>query len=172
MSRRFALSISVSVLFVAAAFGQTTQPASTQPAAIPTSAATRIPHKRPPAGTTLEISIKELGNFDYDQNNGGNIPADVKALSGSKLRLRGYMIPTVNGDDITQFVLVPHLLPNFQPPLIQNTVVVNCPQGRAVTYFPDEIVVEGTLSVEEKKDHGFIVSIFELTPTSVRTAPK
>jgi len=174
MSRRFALSISVSVLFVAAAFGQTTQPASTQPASIPTSADKRIRHKVPPAGTTLDISIKELGNFDYDQDKGGNIPADVKALSGSKLRLRGYMmIPASQSEKIMRFPLVPHLPDTgFGDPLVQEMIVVDCPKDKPFVYIPDEIVVEGTLSVEEKKDEGFIVSVFELAATSVRAAPK
>lgn len=141
---------------------------------IATSAETRAIHKIPPAGTTLEISIKELGNFDYDQEKGGNIPADVKALGGTKLRLRGYMIPMDQAENITQFALVPSLFSCCfgQPPQIQHTVVVNCPKGKAVEYCPDEIVVEGNLSVEEKKDDGFIVSIFEIACTSVRPAPK
>jgi hypothetical protein len=141
---------------------------------IATSAETRAIHKIPPAGTTLEISIKELGNFDYDQEKGGNIPADVKALGGTKLRLRGYMIPMDQAENITQFALVPSLFSCCfgQPPQIQHTVVVNCPKGKAVEYCPDEIVVEGNLSVDEKKDDGFIVSIFEIACTSVRPAPK
>ena len=141
---------------------------------IATSAETRAIHKIPPAGTTLEISIKEMGNFDYDQEKGGNIPADVKALGGTKLRLRGYMIPMDQAENITQFALVPSLFSCCfgQPPQIQHTVVVNCPKGKAVEYCPDEIVVEGNLSVDEKKDDGFIVSIFEIACTSVRPAPK
>jgi hypothetical protein len=59
-----------------------------------------------------------------------------------------------------------------QPPQIQHTVVVNCPKGKAVSYYPDEIVVEGTLKVEEKKDDGFIVSIFEVEVNSVKPAAK
>jgi hypothetical protein len=49
---------------------------------------------------------------------------------------------------------------------------VNCPKGKAVSYYQDEIIVEGNLKVEEKKDDGFIVSIFELECTSVKPAPK
>jgi hypothetical protein len=158
----------------AAASAQTTQPASTQPASIPTSADTRVPHKVPPAGTTLDISIKQLGNFDYDQGKGGNIPADVKALAGSRIRLRGYMLPVDQSETIKQFALVPNLLDLElgRDPLIQNTVVVDCPKDKPLTYIPGEIFVEGTLSVEEKKDDGFIVSIFEVACTSVRPAPK
>jgi hypothetical protein len=144
------------------------------PPAIPTSPETRIPHVAPPSGQILEMSIKELGNFDYDQEKGGNIPADVKAMTGTKLRLRGYMIPMDQAESITQFALVPSLFSCCfgQPPQIQHTIVVNCPKGKAVSYCPDEIVVEGALNVEEKKDDGFIVSIFELECSSVRPAPK
>jgi len=141
---------------------------------IATAAEQRTPHKVPPAGQLLELSIKELGNFDYDQEKGGNIPPDVKALTGSKLRLRGYMIPMDQAENISQFALVPSLFSCCfgQPPQIQHTVVVNCPKGKAVSYYQDEIIVEGNLKVEEKKDDGFIVSIFEVECTSVKPAPK
>jgi hypothetical protein len=51
-------------------------------------------------------------------------------------------------------------------------VVASCPPGKAVGYSPDEIVVEGKLNVDEKKDDGYIISIFEVTVTSVKAAPK
>lgn len=141
---------------------------------VATSAETRKPHKAPAAGQVLDLAIKELGNFDYDQEKGGNIPADVKGLAASKLRLHGYMIPMDQAENITQFALVPSLFSCCfgQPPQIQHTVVVNCPKGKAVNYYQDEIIVEGNLKVEEKKDDGFIVSIFELECTSVKPAPK
>jgi hypothetical protein len=157
-------------------------PAATQPAApnlllptdIPMSAETRKPHPAPKPGQLLEMSIKELGNFEYDQDKGGNIPADVVRLNGSRIRLRGFMIPMDQAENITQFALVPSLFSCCfgQPPQIQHTIVANCPKGKAVGYVPDEIVVEGNLHVEEKKDDGYIVSIFEVGVTSVKPAPK
>ena len=144
------------------------------PTGPPTSAEQRKAHKAPKAGQTLELSIKELGNFDFDQEKGGNIPADVKQLSGTPVRLRGFMIPMDQADNITKFALVPDLFACCfgQPPQIQHMVVANCPQGKAVSYSPDEIVVEGKLNVEEKKDDGYIVSIFEVSVTSVKAAPR
>ena len=93
--------------------------------------------------------IKELGNFDYDQEHGGNIPADVKAMTNSVVRLRGFMIPMDQAENITQFALVPSLFACCfgQPPQIQHTIVVNRPKGKAVGYCPDEILVEGNLKV-------------------------
>ena len=154
--------------------------ASPAPAAVsiptgpPTSAEQRKPHKAPKDGQTLELSIKELGNFEYDQEKGGNIPADVRHLSGTPVRLRGFMIPMDQADNITKFALVPDLFACCfgQPPQIQHMVVANCPQGKAVSYSPDEIVVEGKLNVEEKKDDGYIVSLFEVSVSSVKAAPR
>jgi len=157
-------------------------PAATQPSAanlllptdIPMSAETRKPHPAPKSGQVLEMGIKELGNFEYDQDKGGNIPADVTRLNGATIRLRGFMIPMDQAENITQFALVPSLFSCCfgQPPQIQHTIVANCPKGKAVSYVPDEIVVEGKLHVEEKKDDGYIVSIFEVGVSSVKPAPK
>lgn len=140
---------------------------------IPTAPETRHKHSAPKSGEMLTCSIKELGNFDYDNDRGGNIPADVKQLSGCKIRLRGYMIPMDQADNITQFALVPSLFSCCfgQPPQIQHTIVVNCPKGKAVSYCPDEIVVEGNLKVQEKRDDGYVVSIFEVAAHSVKPAP-
>jgi hypothetical protein len=134
----------------------------------------RKPHSTPKPGQTLEMTIKELGNFEYDAEHGSPIPADVKALSGSTIRLRGFMIPMDQAENISKFALVPSLFSCCfgQPPQIQHTIVVNCPKGKAVSYYPDEIIVEGKLNVEEKKDDGFVVSLFEIETTSVKPAPK
>ncbi len=142
--------------------------------AIPTAPETRKPHVAPKPGDVSEMTIKELGNFEFDQDHGGNVPADIKAMSGSKVRLRGFMIPMDQAENITQFALVPSLFACCfgQPPQVQHTIVVNCPKGKAVAYSPDEIVVEGKLAVEEKKDDGYIVSIFQMETSSVKPAPK
>ena len=115
-----------------------------------------------------------MGNFDYDQEKGGNIPDDVKRLAGHPVRLRGFMIPMDQADNITKFALVPDLFACCfgQPPQIQHIIVAKAPAGKTVAYYPDEIVVEGRLKVQEKKEDGFIVSIFDLEVSSVRPASK
>ncbi len=144
-----------------------------QPATQPTAEA-RKPIPAPKEGQVTDLLIKDLGNFDYDIEKGGNIPDDVKKLSGTKFRTRGFMIPLDQAESITEFALVPSLFACCfgQPPQIQHTLVVHCPKGKAVGYFPDEITVEGTLKVEEKKDDGYIISIFEIDASSVKPAPK
>jgi len=138
------------------------------------SAEKRTPHPAPKPDEVVAMSIKELGNFEYDADKGGNIPADVKALTGATIRLNGFMIPMDQATNISQFALVPSLFACCfgQPPQIQHTIIVNCPKGKSVAYFPDEISVEGKLKVEEKKEDGFIVSIFEMECTSVKPVAK
>jgi len=125
-------------------------------------------------GSALALGIKELGNFDYDADKGGNIPDDIKKLSGTKIRVQGFMIPLDQADNISHFSLVPSLFACCfgQPPQIQHQIVVHTPKGKAVGYFPDEIVCEGILKVEERKDDGYIVSVFEMDVQSVKPAAK
>jgi hypothetical protein len=137
------------------------------------SAEARKPHPVPEAGKVYDLTIQNLGNFEYDQEKGGNIPGDVQRLNGTSIRLRGYMIPMDQAENITQFALVPSLFACCfgQPPSIQHTIVVNCPKGKSVGYTADEISVEGKLTVKEKKDDGYIISVFEMEVSSVKLAP-
>lgn len=139
---------------------------------IPIDPETRHKHPAPKPGEVMEMSIKELGNFVYDDEKGGNVPADVKRLNGAEIRLKGYMIPMDQAEKITQFALVPSLFSCCfgQPPQIQHTIVVTCPKGKTLAYCPDEIVVQGKLTVQEKRDDGYIVSLFEIGADSVKVA--
>jgi hypothetical protein len=136
--------------------------------------ANRKPITQPKSGETLDIAIKELGNFDYDQSTGGQIPEDVKKLSGTKVRLKGYMIPMDQAAKITQFAVVPDLFSCCfgQAPQIQHMIIATAPKGSAVQYYSDQIVIEGTLTVSEKKDDGFIVSLFQVALSDIRIDAK
>ena len=137
-------------------------------------AAARAPHVAPAEGGILDLAIKDLGNFEYDAERGGNIPADVTQLSGSRIRVTGFMIPANQAENITEFALVPSLLSCCfgKPPQIQHAVMVRCPVGKAVNHFSGEVTVEGRLTVAELKDEGYIFSVFQLEASSVRPAAK
>ena len=134
----------------------------------------RTPHPAPVPGKVLELSIKDLGNFNYDPDQHAVIPDDVKRLEGAIVRLRGYMIPSEQIEHITQFALVPSLTSCCygQPPQIQHTILCTCPKGKAVGFDPNEVIVQGTLHVEEKRDDGYVTSIFQVAATSVMEAPR
>src|SRR4051812_12208742 len=62
----------------------TTAP-STQPAA-------RVPHVRPADGQVLDLTLLDLGNFNYDENDDKTIPDDVRKLDGCHIRVTGVMM--------------------------------------------------------------------------------
>ena len=146
---------------------------TTKPAIIPTDAKNRKVHPTTRPGEVLDLSIAELGNFDFDPDaKDPQIPDDVKALSGVMVKLHGYMITLDQANNITRFALVPAWGDDQHPPKIQQTIVVTCPEGKAVKYCPDEIVIQGRLKVGIVKDDGFIVQAFGVDAASVKPAAK
>jgi hypothetical protein len=145
----------------------------TQPAATSVTPAVRTPHLALKPGETLDTSIKALGNFEFDENH-PVIPEDVKALTGSSVRLHGFMVPLDQTENISRFALVPSLTNCCigQPPQIQHTILVTCPKGKAVQYCSEEIIVDGQLTVGAVQDDGYIVGIFRVIPASVKPAVK
>ena len=134
--------------------------------------APRTPHPKPQAGVPYDLTLPKLGNFAYDAEKGGNLPADVTALDGATVRIEGFMVPVDESDKITKFVLVNDLFGCCfgQPPQLQHTAIVTCPPGKSVPYFPDRLSITGTLSVAEKKEDGFITGLFQITASSIRAA--
>jgi hypothetical protein len=133
---------------------------------------TRIPHKPIKPGEIRTLAIKELGNFPFDPLKDADIPEDVKALSGSKVRLRGFMVAWTQADSITDFGLVPSLVSCCfgQPPGPEHVITCRLPKNKALSYTMDEIACEGTLKVNVKREDGYTYSIFELDVTSVKLA--
>jgi hypothetical protein len=138
----------------------------------PSTGKVRVPHALPQAGDVLTLGIRELGNFEFDPTATKDIPADVKALDGATVRLRGFMIPLNQAEDITDFALVPTLANCCfgQPPGVQHTITCKTEKGRAVQYTVDEISVTGKLAVKMKRDQDYTYSIFEMTVSSVKAA--
>ncbi len=136
----------------------------------PSTGKPRIPHPLPAPGQMQIMTIKELGNFDFDPTANTPIPDDVKALNGTKIQLRGFMIPLTQAETITNFALVPSLVGCCfgQPPGVQHTITCKTLPGRAVPYTVDEISVQGTLRINIQTDQGYTFDIFDMDVTSVK----
>lgn len=156
---------------------QLAQPApSTQPTqpGLDTTAtgADRVPHVRPADGQSLETTLHELGNFEYNEDDDKSIPADVTKLSGAKVKIPGVMFPLDQSGRVTRFLLVNDMMSCCYgtAPKLQHVAFVEMPKDKWMAVTTDRIVVEGTLKVEVKRDDGFVMSIFEIQPTSIKFA--
>jgi hypothetical protein len=132
----------------------------------------RIPHKPIPPGETRVMTIKELGNFEFDPNRDTDVPADVRALDGGKVRLRGFMLPLSQAAHVTDFALVPSLASCCfgQPPGVQHIITCRVPKSKALDFITDEINVEGIVHVKVVREDDYTSEIFSLDVTSVKLA--
>ncbi len=149
---------------------------ATQPAQVsaPATQPARVAHVKPKQGEVVEMGLHDLGNFDFDESKDSVIPDDVKALSGSTLRITGQMIPLDQVGKVSRFILVNDLMSCCfgVAPKVQNVVYVTLPEGKWVESTSERIMIEGVLKVEVRKEDGYVLSLFELSPKSVKYAPQ
>ena len=117
----------------------------------------------PPTKHIRSMTLQQLGYFPYDAIEGGVIPDKVKALDGTRVRLRGYVVPQVQSDAITEFLFSPWLICcNFVPPPgVQHMVLVHL-EKPGIDYTQEEVWVEGTLHVKEERENDYTTQIFSL----------
>jgi hypothetical protein len=134
--------------------------------------APRSPHAAPAPGEMRQMTIKRLGNFDYETSK--TIPDDVKALDGVKIRLTGFMLINWESEHIHEFSLIPSLFTCCygEPPAIEHIVHVVSPPQAPVEYTDTPITVEGVLTVKEIKEDGYVTSVFKIAATKIAAAPQ
>ena len=119
------------------------------------------------------VDFATLGGFSFDQDKGtlADIPPEIRQLDGQRIAVEGLMIPMDQGDNISEFALVPRYLERMAMP-IQETIVARIIDGRAVGYSPDRIRVFGTLHVRISRDEGYLVCIYDMIVDSVQPVPR
>jgi hypothetical protein len=132
--------------------------------------AARKPHVRPAAGQTLKVTLHELGNFDFNEDDEKTIPDDVRKLDGCRIKIPGVMLPLDQAGRVTRFMLVNDQMSCCYgtAPKIQNVAYVELPKDKWLAATTDRLDLEGTLHVKVRKDDGFVLSIFEIVPTSIK----
>ncbi len=134
----------------------------------------RTPHPPPVAGEVRALTSIQLGNFPYDPMVGGSIPADVLALDGLHVRMKGTVTPwDLNGDKVARFALTDGQSCCFGgPPKIQHVVAVSYATGMDIALADGWISVEGILHVKEERSNGVTTSLFTLTAATVSATAK
>ena len=168
MVRPFYMLAALTLVASALAQVPVTQP-STQPA---TGATTRVPHVRPADGKTLELTLHELGNFEYNEQDDKTIPDDVCKLEGAKVKISGVMMPMDQSGRVTRFLLVNDMMSCCygQAPKLQNVAMVELPKDKWIAATGDRIDITGKLHVKVQREDGFVLSIFQIEPASIKLA--
>lgn len=95
----------------------------------------------------------------------------IEALDGTRVRIRGYILPSFQQTGLTQFVLVrDNLSCCFGPgAAIYDCVIVEMKPGRSTDYSLYPVAVDGTFTIREMLDpEGKAVAIYHLDGEQVR----
>ena len=147
---------------------------SSIPTSIPTASAKRT-------GAYQSVNFETLGSFDIREpdwekledpayiatlNLDEDIPPQIKALSGEKIEIEGFMLPLVGEDDNLQsFVLLENQLACCfgAIPLLNEWIYVEVPKRKRIRSQQDELILlYGTLRVGAEFEDGMLNGIYHL----------
>lgn len=131
-----------------------------------------------------DVSFNELSNYDYytpltydepdptrlAQN---KIPEEIKAMSGKKISITGFMLPIENDENgrVSQFNLNGNYDMCFYgaPVMMNQWIGVKMKPGKTVPFSHKEVTIYGSLEIGEEKKDGVVVSIYRMEPDVVAT---
>ncbi len=137
----------------------------------------------PNANGALPVSFRDLASFEFlpleskvdPAVASRSIPDSIRAWSGKKVVLDGYMMPTQFDPEkgtVTEFVLMSRTFGCCEPgtPMIHEMAVVTMGKGKSTQPYPDRIVsVTGKLTVGVETDNlGYMVSIYRIRGETVQ----
>lgn len=122
-------------------------------------------------GDYLEVDLKAMSNFPFDQINGTaeDIPRQFRALDGKRVMVEGEIwAPNSAGSELQNFELVYSIAKCCfsGPPQIQHFVQSKPVKGK-VPYYSGLVRVVGTLHVNVQKAGGQVSSVYQLQVESV-----
>jgi len=99
------------------------------------------------------------------------IPADIKALSGKKTVISGFMLPVkVNQGVVTEMLLMKDQMSCCYgaTPGLNDFVIVRLPEGKGKLMVDTPIFVYGTLRVGAVVENGFLAGVYQLDGESMK----
>ena len=109
-----------------------------------------------------DIKFEMEENSDYDRS---LITPEIEELFGKRIRIRGYIFPTLKKRGLKQFVLVRDNLECCFGPgaALYDCIMVEMEPGKTAEYTIRPIAVEGTFGYKVEDFDGTIVAIYRMS---------
>ena len=119
-----------------------------------------------PEGYT-RIDWKRIGGFAYLE--GGELPADVRALDGRAVGVPGFILTMGDTEGLREFILLESLWGCCfgSVPDVNQTIVVRLGPERALDYTAAPVLVTGKMEVGEERQAGFVASLYRIVDATV-----
>ena len=126
-------------------------------------------------GSYASVNLKALGQFPFDQENGGitDVPRKYRELDGKRVELQGFMYA---GMSAGQTVSRCQLVWNVQkccfggPPQVQERVFLEAPGNKRLPLYDVSILVRviGKLHVRiQKNETGTVTTVYKMVPDTI-----
>jgi len=114
-----------------------------------------------PVGYT-KLDWKRMGGFHYSE--GGELPADVRALDGSNVGVPGFILTLGETDGMHEFILLESLWGCCfgAVPEVNQTIVVRLAADHSFDYTAAPVLITGKLEVGEERQAGFVASLYRI----------
>jgi uncharacterized protein len=117
----------------------------------------------------IPLNTDMLGGWLFDESKSDPFPPHVKAMNGQYVVMKGFMLPDVDFEGITNFHLVRSLWGCCfgAPPRINELLRVTTPDSEGVRYVYDTLEVIGKLEVVFETEDGLIEDLYRLQADSI-----
>jgi hypothetical protein len=111
---------------------------------------------------TAKLDWKHMGGFRYVEN--GELPADIRALDGSKVGVAGFILTLGEAERMHEFILLESLWGCCfgAVPELNQTIVVRLAGDQAFDYTAAPVLITGKLEVGEERQGGFVASLYRI----------
>jgi len=115
----------------------------------------------------LKLNWKHMGGFQYTE--GGEIPADIRALDGRQVGVPGFILTMGDTENIREFILLESLWGCCfgAVPDVNQTILVRLGSGGPIDYTAAPVLVTGKLEVGEERQGGFVTSLYRVVDAKV-----
>ena len=109
------------------------------------------------------LTFEELSSWPYQEGLKG-MPEQIKKIDGKRVMMVGFMLPIDKVENMKEFLLVESLWACCygQPPDINGIVRVVMTGDNLADYEINPVRMIGTFEVEEYKEEGWVVDIYQL----------
>ncbi len=124
------------------------------------------------AGTSedpITIDVDVLGAWIFDEDKSPPFPSFVDKLHGRKVFMKGFMLPDVDFENISEFHLVRSLWGCCfgAPPRVNELIRVSTPNSEGIDYSYNTLEVVGTLEVIFEMEDGIIEDLYRLKADTI-----
>lgn len=117
----------------------------------------------------IPVTTDFLGGWSFDETQSNPFPPHVSAIDGKYVIVKGFMLPDVDFEGITQFHLVRSLWGCCfgAPPRVNELIRVQTPGGEGLRYTYNTLEIVGKVEVKFELLDGLIEDLYRLSAESI-----